>query len=105
MSGVEIETDGACHGSTRVGSLGIVFVNENKIIYQFNKQDTNNLSTSTNIVIYTHFNSGCWLDELNSVERELFKLICRENDSICISAVKFDSRTNSINFNFSKLFD
>ena len=67
--------------------------------------DTNNLSTSTNIVIYTHFNSGCWLDELNSVERELFKLICRENDSICISAVKFDSRTNSINFNFSKLFD
>lgn len=67
--------------------------------------DTNNLSTSTSIVIYTHFNSGCWLDELNSVERELFKLICRENNNICISAVKFDSRTNSINFNFSKLFD
>lgn len=67
--------------------------------------DTDNITTSTNIIIYTYFNSGCWLDELTDVERELFKLISRENSSICLSAIKFDSRTNSINFNFSKLFD
>ena len=54
MSSLEIYTDGACHGSTKVGGLGIVFVKENNIIYQFNKQYTNTTNNRMEImaVIY-----------------------------------------------------
>ena len=38
---MDIYTDGACHGSTKVGGIGIVFVKDNKVIHKFNKQFTN----------------------------------------------------------------
>ena len=37
---MDIYTDGACHDSTKIGGIGVVFVKNNKIIYKFNKQFT-----------------------------------------------------------------
>lgn len=47
---MDIYTDGACHGSTKVGGIGIVFVKDNKVIYKFNKQFTN--TTNNRMEIY-----------------------------------------------------
>lgn len=54
MNNLEIYTDGACHGSSSIGGIGIVFVKNNKIIYQFNKQYTNTTNNRMEImaVIY-----------------------------------------------------
>lgn len=54
MNNLAIYTDGACHGSTGIGGIGIVFVNNNEIIYQFNKQYTNTTNNRMEItaIIY-----------------------------------------------------
>lgn len=47
---MDIYTDGACHGSTKIGGIGIVFVKDNKIIYKFNKQFTNTTNNRMEIL-------------------------------------------------------
>lgn len=51
---MDIYTDGACHGSTKIGGIGVVFVKNNKIIYKFNKQftDTTNNRMEILAIIY-----------------------------------------------------
>ena len=51
---LSIWTDGACHGSTRIGGIGIAFVKNDKLIYQFNKQYTNTTNNRMEItaIIY-----------------------------------------------------
>lgn len=67
------------------------------------KTDTGNIETASNIIIYTYFNSGCWIDELISIERELFKLVRKINNNVFISAIKFNSPLNAITFNFGTI--
>ena len=51
---MDIYTDGACHSSTKIGGIGVVFVKNNKIIYKFNKQftDTTNNKMEILAIIY-----------------------------------------------------
>lgn len=51
---MDIYTDGACHGSTKIGGIGVVFAKNNKIIYKFNKQftDTTNNRMEILAIIY-----------------------------------------------------
>ena len=39
--GLVIYTDGACHVTTRIGGIGVVFTKDNKLISLYNKQFTN----------------------------------------------------------------
>lgn len=47
---MDIYTDGACHSSTKIGGIGVVFVKNNKIIYKFNKQFTNTTNNRMEIL-------------------------------------------------------
>lgn len=51
---MDIYTDGACHSSTKIGGIGVVFVKNNKIIYRFNKQftDTTNNKMEILAIVY-----------------------------------------------------
>ena len=51
---MNIYTDGACHGSTKIGGIGVVFTKNNKIIYKFNKKfiDTTNNRMEILAIIY-----------------------------------------------------
>ena len=39
--GLVIYTDGACHVTTKIGGIGIVFTKDNKLVSSYNKQFTN----------------------------------------------------------------
>ena len=51
---MNIYTDGACHSSTKIGGIGIVFTKNNQIIYTFNKKfiDTTNNRMEILAIIY-----------------------------------------------------
>ena len=51
---MNIYTDGACHSSTKIGGIGIVFTKNNQIIYKFSKQfiDTTNNRMEILAIIY-----------------------------------------------------
>lgn len=51
---IEVYTDGACHGSTGIGGIGIVLIKDNKLVYQYNKQFTNTTNNRMEItaIIY-----------------------------------------------------
>ena len=51
---MNIYTDGACHSSTKIGGIGIVFTKNNQIIYKFNKKfiDTTNNRMEILAIIY-----------------------------------------------------
>ena len=51
---MNIYTDGACHSSTKIGGIGVVFTKNNQIIYTFNKKftDTTNNRMEILAIIY-----------------------------------------------------
>ena len=51
---MNIYTDGACHSSTKIGGIGVVFTKNNQIIYKFNKKftDTTNNRMEILAIIY-----------------------------------------------------
>ena len=51
---MDIYTDGACHSSTKIGGIGVVFTKNNQIIYKFNKKftDTTNNRMEILAIIY-----------------------------------------------------
>ena len=51
---MDIYTDGACHSSTKIGGIGVVFTKNNQIIYTFNKKftDTTNNRMEILAIIY-----------------------------------------------------
>ena len=51
---MDIYTDGACHSSTKIGGIGVVFIKNNQIIYTFNKKftDTTNNRMEILAIIY-----------------------------------------------------
>ena len=75
---MDIYTDGACHGSTKVGGIGIVFVKDNKVIYKFNKQFTNTTNNRMEIyaVIYALHAISKPMDSINIYSDSQYVLGC-----------------------------
>ena len=75
---MDIYTDGACHGSTKVGGIGIVFVKDNKVIYKFNKQFTNTTNNRMEIyaVIYALHAISKPMDRINIYSDSQYVLGC-----------------------------
>lgn len=75
---MDIYTDGACHGSTKVGGIGIVFVKDNKVIHKFNKQFTNTTNNRMEIyaVIYALHAISKPMDSINIYSDSQYVLGC-----------------------------
>lgn len=75
---MDIYTDGACHGSTKVGGIGIVFVKDNKVIHKFNKQFTNTTNNRMEIcaVIYALHAISKPMDNINIYSDSQYVLGC-----------------------------
>ena len=67
--------------------------------------DAESLNEATHIAIHFFTKTRRWLDDLNRVERQLFKIIKSENSNICVCATYYDPSTNSIVFNFGTIFN
>lgn len=75
---MDIYTDGACHSSTKIGGIGVVFVKNNKIIYRFNKQftDTTNNKMEILAIVYALHAISKPIDIINIYSDSQYALGC-----------------------------
>lgn len=75
---MDIYTDGACHSSTKIGGIGVVFVKNNKIIYKFNKQftDTTNNKMEILAIIYALYAISKPIDIINIYSDSQYAIGC-----------------------------
>lgn len=75
---MNIYTDGACHSSTKIGGIGVVFTKNNQIIYKFNKQFTNTTNNRMEIlaIIYALHAISKPIDIINIYSDSQYALGC-----------------------------
>ena len=73
-----IYTDGACQVSTSSGGVGVVFIKDNKVIYQFNKhfKDVTNNQMEIMAVIYALHAISINFDSITVVSDSQYVLGC-----------------------------
>ena len=75
---MNIYTDGACHSSTKIGGIGVVFTKNNQIIYKFSKQfiDTTNNRMEILAIIYALHAISKPIDIINIYSDSQYALGC-----------------------------
>ena len=75
---MNIYTDGACHSSTKIGGIGIVFTKNNQIIYTFNKKftDTTNNRMEILAIIYALHAISKPIDVINIYSDSQYAIGC-----------------------------
>lgn len=75
---MDIYTDGACHSSTKIGGIGVVFTKNNQIIYKFSKQfiDTTNNKMEILAIIYALHAISKPIDIINIYSDSQYALGC-----------------------------
>ena len=75
---MDIYTDGACHSSTKIGGIGVVFTKNNQIIYKFNKKfiDTTNNRMEILAIIYALHAISKPIDIINIYSDSQYALGC-----------------------------
>lgn len=75
---MDIYTDGACHSSTKIGGIGVVFTKNNKIIYKFSKQftDTTNNRMEILAIVYALHAISKPIDIINIYSDSQYALGC-----------------------------
>ena len=75
---MDIYTDGACHSSTKIGGIGIVFTKNNQIIYKFNKKftDTTNNRMEILAIIYALHAISKHIDIINIYSDSQYEIGC-----------------------------
>ena len=75
---MDIYTDGACHSSTKIGGIGVVFTKNNQIIYKFNKKfiDTTNNRMEILAIIYALYAISKPIDIINIYSDSQYAIGC-----------------------------
>lgn len=71
-----IYTDGACQVSTGNGGIGVVFIKDNEVIYQFNKHFKNVTNNKMEAVIYALHAISTNFDSITVVSDSQYVLGC-----------------------------
>ena len=75
---MDIYTDGACHSSTKIGGIGVVFTKNNQIIYKFNKKFINTTNNRMEIlaIIYALHAISKSIDIINIYSDSQYAIGC-----------------------------